>query len=85
MESNRIYLVRHGENLANITKEFSHRRVDYPLTARGIKLVRTRGDQRLPKAGLINTWLHNTVSDAIITTNSRYWLITMMTSASCVA
>lgn len=32
---NRILLVRHGENHANLTKEFSHRAVDYPLTAKG--------------------------------------------------
>ncbi len=32
---NRLYLVRHGENLANLTKEFSHRLVDYPLTPKG--------------------------------------------------
>jgi broad specificity phosphatase PhoE len=31
-----LYLVRHGENLANITKEFSYRAVDYPLTPKGI-------------------------------------------------
>ena len=31
----RIYLVRHGENVANITKEFSHRLVDYDLTDKG--------------------------------------------------
>jgi probable phosphoglycerate mutase len=30
-----LYLVRHGENRANITKEFSHRLVDYELTERG--------------------------------------------------
>jgi broad specificity phosphatase PhoE len=30
-----LYLVRHGENLANITKEFSYRVVDYPLTPKG--------------------------------------------------
>jgi len=36
----------------------------------GFKLVRTRGDQRLPKANLVNRWLHNDVSDAVITTNS---------------
>ncbi|NPV57282.1 MAG: histidine phosphatase family protein [Anaerolineae bacterium] len=34
--TNRIYLVRHGENIANLTKEFSHRLVDHPLTERGI-------------------------------------------------
>lgn len=33
---NRLYLVRHGENLANITKEFSHRHIDYPLTPKGV-------------------------------------------------
>ncbi len=32
---NRLLLVRHGENQANLTKEFSYRRVDYPLTAKG--------------------------------------------------
>jgi glycosyltransferase involved in cell wall biosynthesis len=36
----------------------------------GFRLIRTRGDQRLPKAGLVNRWLHNDVSDAVITTNS---------------
>ena len=32
---NRLYLVRHGENPANLTKEFSYRRVDYGLTSKG--------------------------------------------------
>ena len=32
---NRLLLVRHGENRANLTKEFSHRLIDYPLTAKG--------------------------------------------------
>ena len=30
-----LFLVRHGENRANLTKEFSHRLVDYPLTPKG--------------------------------------------------
>jgi broad specificity phosphatase PhoE len=30
-----MYLIRHGENLANLTKEFSYRKVDYPLTPKG--------------------------------------------------
>ncbi len=34
--TNRLYLVRHGENLANLTKEFSSRRVDYSLTPKGV-------------------------------------------------
>lgn len=36
----------------------------------GFGLVRTRGDQRLPKANIVNRWLHNDVCDAVITTNS---------------
>jgi broad specificity phosphatase PhoE len=32
----RLYLVRHGENAANLTKEFSYRQVDYSLTAKGV-------------------------------------------------
>lgn len=36
MTLNRLYLVRHGENYANLTKEFSYRLVDYPLTDKGI-------------------------------------------------
>jgi broad specificity phosphatase PhoE len=35
-QTNTIYLVRHGENKANITKEFSYKLVDYPLTAKGV-------------------------------------------------
>ncbi len=34
-------------------------------------LVRTRGDQRLPRANLPNRWLHKDVADAVIATNSR--------------
>jgi broad specificity phosphatase PhoE len=30
--TNTLYLVRHGENEANITKEFSYKLIDYPLT-----------------------------------------------------
>ncbi|UZP68076.1 glycosyltransferase [Desulfovibrio mangrovi] len=34
------------------------------------KLVRTRGDQRLPKNNAINRWLHTDVADAVVATNS---------------
>ncbi len=37
---NCIYLVRHGENLANLTKEFSYRKVDYSLTEKGVLQAR---------------------------------------------
>ncbi|MFN8469301.1 MAG: histidine phosphatase family protein [Caldilineaceae bacterium] len=30
-----LYLIRHGENRANLTKEFSYLKVDYPLTPKG--------------------------------------------------
>jgi broad specificity phosphatase PhoE len=33
---NRLYLVRHGENLANLTLEFSHHKIDYSLTEKGV-------------------------------------------------
>jgi len=32
---NRVYFVRHGENRANLTKEFSVRHVNYPLNEKG--------------------------------------------------
>lgn len=35
MTRNTIFFVRHGENPANLTREFSHRLVDYSLTATG--------------------------------------------------
>jgi broad specificity phosphatase PhoE len=37
---NLIYLVRHGENVANLTKEFSCRKIDYSLTPRGVLQAR---------------------------------------------
>ena len=33
---NRLFLLRHGENPANISKEFSNRQVDHPLTEKGV-------------------------------------------------
>lgn len=33
---NRVYLVRHGENPANLTAEFSCRKIDYALTPKGV-------------------------------------------------
>ena len=35
----------------------------------GFGLVRTRGDRRLPKNGLVNRWLHCSAADAVIATN----------------
>ncbi len=42
----------------------------------GFGLVRTRGDRRLPKNGLVNRWLHCSAADAVIATNelmTRYF------------
>ncbi len=33
---NNLYIVRHAENLANLTFEFSNRKVDYSLTLKGV-------------------------------------------------
>ncbi|WP_320174984.1 glycosyltransferase [Maridesulfovibrio sp.] len=37
----------------------------------GYKLVRTRGDQRLPKSDFFNRYLHSKVADAVVVTNKR--------------
>jgi probable phosphoglycerate mutase len=37
MARNTVYLVRHGENPANLTREFSYRKVDYHLTEKGVR------------------------------------------------
>jgi 2,3-bisphosphoglycerate-dependent phosphoglycerate mutase len=42
---NTLFLVRHAENRANITKEFSHQRVDYSLTAKGILQARQTAER----------------------------------------
>ncbi|MCI0519047.1 MAG: histidine phosphatase family protein [Chloroflexi bacterium] len=46
---NKLYLLRHGENPANLSKEFSCRKVDYPLTAKGRLQAQQTGEyfQRL--------------------------------------
>lgn len=38
---------------------------------RQFALVRTRGDQRLPRANLVNRFLYGHIADAVIATNSR--------------
>lgn len=40
---NRVFLVRHGENPANITKQLSSRHVDYSLTEKGRAQARQTG------------------------------------------
>ncbi|SMF39938.1 glycosyltransferase family 4 protein [Desulfovibrio gilichinskyi] len=40
-------------------------------TGLGFKLVRTRGDQRLPRNDVINRYLHSNIADAVVVTNKR--------------
>lgn len=42
--ANTLFFIRHGENLANLTLEFSHRKVDYSLTEKGILQARQTAD-----------------------------------------
>ncbi|WP_031483878.1 glycosyltransferase family 4 protein [Maridesulfovibrio frigidus] len=37
----------------------------------GFKLVRTRGDQRLPRNDIFNRYLHSNIADAVVVTNKR--------------
>lgn len=37
----------------------------------GYRLVRTRGDQRLPRSDAFNRWLHAHVTDAVVVTNRK--------------
>src|SRR3954469_7606094 len=37
MQKNTVYFVRHGQNPANVTREFSYKIVDYPLTDLGVR------------------------------------------------
>jgi broad specificity phosphatase PhoE len=41
---NRIILLRHGENRANLTKEFSYKKIDYPLTQKGVLQAQQTAD-----------------------------------------
>jgi broad specificity phosphatase PhoE len=42
--TNHLYLLRHGENPANISKEFSSRKIDYPLTEKGVLQAQQTAD-----------------------------------------
>lgn len=53
----------------------------------GYRLIRTRGDQRLPKSDAFNRWLHAKVADAVVVTNRRmaqHFLSKMKTPESAV-
>ncbi len=41
---NHLYLLRHGENHANLTKEFSYKRIDYPLNEKGVLQAQQTGE-----------------------------------------
>ncbi len=48
---NRAFLVRHGENVANLTREFSHKLVDHPLTEKG-RLQARQTAERAQRLGI---------------------------------
>jgi broad specificity phosphatase PhoE len=39
----KLYLIRHGENQANIDRVFSYKKIDYPLTPRGVEQAHSLG------------------------------------------
>jgi broad specificity phosphatase PhoE len=45
----RLYWVRHGESIVNLTKEFSHRLVDKPLTPKGTLQAQQTADYFIDK------------------------------------
>ena len=54
-------------------------------TAQGYALVRTRGDQRLPRNNVTNRWLHQHTAEAVISTNSvmaRHFISTLHVPAA---
>ena len=65
---NRLYLVRHGENWANLTKEFSHRHVDYSLTPKGVLQAQQTAEYFRDKEihGIYSSPLKRTVETAEI-------------------
>jgi probable phosphoglycerate mutase len=46
--TNRLYLVRHGQSVANVTREFSYRAVDPPLTELGVEQARITAEHLRP-------------------------------------
>lgn len=54
MGMNHVYLIRHGENVANLTLEFSYRKVDYSLTPKGVLQAQQTAD-----------WFRNKKIDAV--------------------
>lgn len=80
--SNPVTIARLYKDLSDIVESFQpdvvncHRGESFWLWAilrllkRSFRLVRTRGDQRLPKGDPVNRWLHNSVADSVVVTNS---------------
>jgi broad specificity phosphatase PhoE len=68
MSTNTLYLVRHGENPANLTREFSHRLVDYSLTPRGVEQATETAEHfaRLPIAAVYSSPLKRAFETAAI-------------------
>ncbi len=65
-----VYWVRHGENLANVTGQFSNRRVDLPLTEKGVtqaeQVARFLGTQAMGAGPVFSSPLLRAVQTAEI-------------------
>lgn len=77
---NTLYLVRHGENPANITKEFSYRRVDYSLTPKGVLQAEQTAEffRNVPLAGAYASPLKRARETAEIIARTQSLAVTML-------
>jgi broad specificity phosphatase PhoE len=66
--THRVYLVRHGENPANLLRQFSHRKIDYPLNPKGILQAEQTADvfHAVPLDGIYSSPLLRAVETATI-------------------
>ncbi len=72
-----IFFVRHGENTANITKEFSHKHVDYSLTSKGIEQARQTATffEPYPLTAIYSSPLKRAFETATIIAQSHHLLV----------
>lgn len=75
-----IYFIRHGENLANLTREFSYRLVDYSLTLKGIAQARTTAAHlaRVPVAAIYSSPLKRAAETAAILAAPHHLPVTVL-------
>src|SRR4051812_24343409 len=59
-----VHYARHGENQANLTRELSHRVVDYPLTERGVKQARVLASRTVGIGRIVSSPLRRAMQTA---------------------